>query len=270
MPIAPQGFPVAITFDLDAETMWTGGKPERAEMPITMSQGRYGPKIAMGRILDLLDREGIKATFFTPGAVVEDHPAVIEDMLKRGHELAHHSHTHPWLPKLSEAEEREEMEKGIAAIKAASGKAPVGYRSPHGEFGPATMNLIHEYGFGYSSNFFDDDSPYLHAKDGKATKLVELPYAWSLDDAPYFLFSAHHFGRVVQTPDAVLEVWKAEFDGLYAEDRMFMLVMHPQIIGRPSRMKMLERLIAYIRKHPNLWFARCDEIADTMRPRLAA
>ncbi len=81
---------------------------------------------------------------------------------------------------------------------------------------------------------------------------------------------AHHFGRVVQTPDAVLEVWKAEFDGLYAEDRMFMLVMHPQIIGRPSRMKMLEKLIAYIRKHPNLWFARCDEIADTVRPRLAA
>ena len=72
----------------------------------------------------------------------------------------------------------------------------------------------------------------------------------------------------MQAPSAVLEAWKMEFDMLYEEDREFVLAMHPQIIGRPSRIKALEGLIQHIQKHDDIWFGRCDEIANDLRPRL--
>jgi peptidoglycan-N-acetylglucosamine deacetylase len=268
MPLTRNGFPVTLTFDLDAETLWTGGRPERATMPITLSQGTYGPNVAMGRILDLLDRYSAKATFFTPGETVLRHPGTIEELLARGHELAHHGHTHAYLPKLSADQEREEMERGIEAIQRASGRRPAGYRAPHGEFGTATLDLIHRSGFAYSSNYQDDDSPYLHVMDGRTTNVVELPWMWAMDDAPYFLFSAHHFARSMQPPSVVQEIWQAEFDAMYDEDRMFMLVMHPQIIGRPSRLAMLERLLEHIASRTDVWLARCDEVADALRREL--
>jgi peptidoglycan/xylan/chitin deacetylase (PgdA/CDA1 family) len=268
MPLAPQGFPVMLTFDLDAETMWTSRDPKNAERPIVMSQGRYGWKIGMGRILDLLDRYGIKATFFVPGLVIQQRQALIEETMRRGHEIAHHSWSHAWIVTLTPEQEREEMEKGFEIIKRVTGRAPRGWRSPAAEFSAITLKLIQEYGFSYSSNFFDDDSPYLLEIDGKTTDIVEFPFAWVLDDAPFFNYSITLPGRTMQAPSAVLEAWTAEFDVLYREDREYVLAMHPQIIGRPSRITMLERLIKHIMGHKGVWFARCDEAAEAVRPGL--
>jgi peptidoglycan-N-acetylglucosamine deacetylase len=270
MPLTDHGFPVMLTFDLDAETLWTARDPKNAERPIAISQGRYGWKVGMGRILELLDRYGIKATFFVPGLIIEQRPHVIEDLLERGHELAHHSWSHAWITTLTPEQEREEMEKGIAIIKKVSGRSPVGYRSPAGEFSAITLKLLDEYGFGYSSNFFDDDSPYLLEIDKKISDIVEFPFAWVLDDAPFFLYSITLPGRTMHPPSSVLEGWVDEFDTLYREDREFVLAMHPQIIGRPSRIAMLERLIKHIMGHPNVWFARCDQVAEAVRPVLRA
>jgi hypothetical protein len=130
--------------------------------------------------------------------------------------------------------------------------------------------MLAEYRFGYSSNYFDDDSPYLHRIDGKLTDLVEFPFAWVLDDAPFFQYSITLLGRTMQAPSAVFEAWRREFDVLYREDRYFCLAMHPQIIGRPSRITLLEELIQYILGHPRVWLARCDEVADALRPALRA
>jgi peptidoglycan/xylan/chitin deacetylase (PgdA/CDA1 family) len=270
MPLAPQGFPVMLTFDLDAETMWTARDPKNAERPIVLSQGAYGWKVGMPRILELLDRYGLKVTFFVPGLIIEQRPALIEDLLKRGHELAHHSWSHAWIVNLTPAQEREEMDRGLAAIERVSGRRPIGYRSPAAEFSPITLSLLREYGFGYSSNYFDDDSPYLHRIDGALTDIVEFPFAWVLDDAPFFQYSITLPGRTMQAPSAVLEAWTREFDTLYREDREFVLAMHPQIIGRPSRITLLEALIKYILGHPGVWLARCDQVADAVRPRLRA
>ena len=268
MPIAPQGFPAMLTFDLDAETLWTARDPKNAERPIVLSQGRYGWKVGMGRILELLDRYDIKATFFVPGLVIQQRQALIEDVLKRGHEIAHHSWSHAWIVSLTPEQEREEMEKGFEIIKRVTGRAPRGYRSPAGEFSPITLKLIREYEFSYSSNYFDDDSPYLHVIDGEPTDIVEFPFAWVLDDAPFFLYSITLPGRTMHPPSSVLEGWIDEFDTLYREDREYVLAMHPQIIGRPSRITMLEKLIKHMRLHSRVWFARCDEVADAVRPGL--
>jgi len=257
MPLTSKGFPLFLTFDLDAETMWTARDPAYANRPILMSQGAYGWKVGTGRILDLLDRYGIKSTFFVPGLVIDQREALIEEILRRGHELAHHSYSHAWILSLTPEQEREEMERGWQSIKRVSGKAPRGWRSPAAEISPITMPMLVEYGFDYSSNFFDDDSPYLHSVEGRETKLVELPFRWVLDDAPFF-----------QAPSALLEAWKSEFDVLHAEDRMMMVGMHPQIIGQPSRLKVLEAFIEYALGHSGVWIGRCDEMVDDMRPGL--
>src|SRR4029453_10248639 len=113
MPLSPKGFPVLLSFDIDAETMWTGRDPKNAERPIVISQGAYGWKVGMPRILDLLARYGLRGTFFVPGLVMEQRPAMVEAILKAGHEIAHHSWSHAWIVNLTLEEEREEMDKGI-------------------------------------------------------------------------------------------------------------------------------------------------------------
>ena len=268
MPLAPKGFPAMLSFDLDAETMWTSRDPKNAERPVVLSQGAYGWKVGTGRILELLERHEIKATFFVPGLVIEQRWALCEDILRRGHEIGHHSWSHRWIIGLTPEEEREEMEKGIEIIERLTGSKPAGWRSPAAEFSPITMALLLEKGFRYSSNFFDDDTPYLHVVDGKVTDLVELPFAWVLDDAPFFQYSITLPGRTMQAPSAVREAWCAEFDTLYREDRAFMLAMHPQIIGRGSRLLALEGLIAHMKSHDKVWFATCGEVAEAIRPEL--
>ena len=239
MPLTSKGFPLFLTFDLDAETMWTGRDPAYAARPILMSQGAYGWKVGTGRVLDLLDRYGVKATFFVPGIIIDQREWLMEEILKRGHEIAHHSYSHSWILSLTPEQEREEMERGFQSIRRVTGRAPRGWRSPAAEISAITMPLLVEYGFDYSSNFFDDDSPYLHTVDGRETEIVELPFRWVLDDAPFFQYSIVLPGRTLQAPSAVLEAWKGEFDVLYAEDRMMMVGMHPELIGQPSRIKAL-------------------------------
>ncbi len=268
MPLPPRGFPVMLSFDLDAETMWTARDAQNAERPIVMSQGAYGWKTGTPRVLDLLDRYAIKSTFFVPGLVIQERQALAEEILERGHEIAHHSWSHRCIVNLSEAEEREEMAKGCDIIERLTGRPPAGYRSPAAEFSPLTMGLLQEFGFSYSSNYFDCDRPYLHVVNGIETDLVEFPFAWVLDDAPFFQYAISLPGRTMQAPEAVFQAWKAEFDMIYAENGAFSLAMHPQIIGRPSRLKVLEALIEHISAQPNVWFARCDEVAEAVRPLL--
>ena len=91
MPMTSRGLPVMLTFDLDAETMWTARDPKNADRPIVLSQGAYGWRTGVPRILKLLERYSIKSTFFVPGLVIEQRPEVAEAILEGGHEIAHHS-----------------------------------------------------------------------------------------------------------------------------------------------------------------------------------
>jgi peptidoglycan/xylan/chitin deacetylase (PgdA/CDA1 family) len=268
MHLTSRGFPLFLTFDLDAETMWTARDPSFASRPVMMSQGAYGWKVGAPRILALLERYGVKATFFIPGLIIDQRPALMERILAGGHEIAHHSYTHRWILSLTPDEEREEMEKGIESIVRTSGQRPRGWRSPAAEVSPITMPMLVKEGFSYSSNFFDDDSPYLHMVGGKLSRIMELPFRWVLDDAPFFQYSIALPGRTLQPPSSVLEAWKSEFDVLHAERRMMMVAMHPQLIGQPSRLKALEGLIEHALSHPDVWIGRCDEMVEDMRPRL--
>ncbi|MFA7438493.1 polysaccharide deacetylase [Castellaniella sp.] len=265
MSVTRRGFPLLLTFDLDFETMWLARDPEYARRPILMSQGAYGWKTGLPRILRLLDEFDVRCTFFVPGQMAEQHPAQIRGLVEAGHEVAHHSYSHRWIVNLSHEEERAEFEKGMEALTRITGVRPRGWRSPAAEFSDITLQLIREYGFDYSSNFFDADTPYLLEIDGQVTDIVELPFRWVLDDAPFFQYSIVLPGRTMQSPSAVLDAWTREFDVLYREQAMMMLGMHPQIIGQPSRLEVLRGLLEHARRHEGVWIGRCDEITDDMR-----
>jgi peptidoglycan-N-acetylglucosamine deacetylase len=268
MAFTNRGFPLFLTFDLDAETMWTSRDASYANRPILMSQGAYAYRVGVPRVLEVLRRYSIKATFFVPGLIIEQQPKTIEAILKDGHEIGHHSHTHRWIVNLSHQEEREEMEKGYLAVKNATGSAPRGYRSPAAEFSSISLDLIKEYGFSYSSNFFDNDSPYLLNINGQQTEIIELPFRWILDDAPFTQYSIVLPGRTMHAPSTILETWKTELDVLHAEDRMMMVAMHPEFIGQPSRITVLDGLIRHALEKSNIWMGRCDEMSDAIRPGL--
>jgi hypothetical protein len=107
----------------------------------------------------------------------------------------------------------------------------------------------------------DDFIPYVLNHNGNATNVVELPVSWELDDAPHFLFNFVPYLVGLSAPSKVYEIWTAEFEGAYMNNGVFTLTMHPQIIGRYHRLKMLEKLIAHISQHPDVSFATCSDVA---------
>lgn len=265
----PEKTPVLLTFDMDAETLWTARDPSGANKPVWVSQGHYGPKVGLPRILALLRRYDVTATFFVPGLVVQRNPAEVEAILQAGINIEHHSHTHTWSESLGKEEEREEFERGWQAIVSATGRKPHGWRSPAGELTPHSVSLMEEFGFRFSSNLFGSDSAHLLEDGGRRTDIVELPFAWALDDAPFFLYSNRLPGRAMSAPSAVAETWCLEFDGISQEPGThFMLGMHPQVIGRPSRLWALQRTIEHILDSGTGEFLDCAEYAERVRPAL--
>jgi peptidoglycan-N-acetylglucosamine deacetylase len=264
--VAGSGFPILLTFDLDAESAILARDPADADRPVTLSRGQYGPKRGLPRLLALLRREQIPATFFVPGWVVDHYPAAIDAILQEGHELAHHGYHHIPPASQSPADEEAALVAGSEAIRKASGHAPVGYRSPSWEFSAVTLQLLERYGFRYSSNCMDDDRPYIHERDGRATGLVELPVQWLLDDFPYFGVNPQR-GMLGQTPpDVAFAAWSTELEGLAREEgACFVLTMHPQLIGRASRVLLLERLIGFARALGPMEFLRCRDLAERVR-----
>lgn len=260
---------VTLTFDMDAETLWLARDPQSAKRPVWLSQGRYGPREGLPRILALLDATGIHATFFIPGLVAESYPAEVESIVSRGHEVGHHSYSHTWSENLDGSQEREEMARAMAVLEKIAGSRPRGWRSPAAEFTDQTVDLLEEFGFEYSSNMFDADSPYLLPNGDRTTRIIEYPFAWLLDDAPFFLYSNRLPGRSMAAPSAVLETWTREYDGLAEErGRCLVLGMHPQVIGRPSRLWALREFIEHVQRDGRGRFVTLADRTDELGPTL--
>lgn len=258
MVVWPQNAPSAVTvsFDFDAEEVWIGEDPANAARPGVLSQGTYGPRVAMPLILDMLDRHRITATFFIPGADAERHASSVRDIVAAGHEVAHHGYTHRSPSELSPREERDELVRGLEVLRSC-GAEVVGYRSPSWDFSDRTLDLLAEHGLLYSSNLMDDIRPYRHVSH----PLVEVPVSWILDDAPHFWFAAATWDKTIRSPREVEELWLAETDALARLGAHAMLTMHPQIIGRPSRLEMLDRVLAHL-VDSGAWIATAREVAE--------
>ncbi len=259
----PNGAQVAVllSFDVDNETISLRyGEPTVG----ALSQGEYGARVGLGRVVDLLDRYEIPASFFIPAVSLQLNPAMAGVIKAAGrHEFAIHGWIHELNTSLGAAEERDLLVRAIAYVEEVTGARPVGYRAPSWNFSPNTLDIIRELDFLYDSSLMADDRPYELMADGEATGMVELPVEWILDDAPV----VNPRGASYSAPNHVLQVYIDEFDRAYEEGTMFLLTMHPHYIGHRSRIVILEQLIDHIRSRGrgNVWFATHREVAEYVK-----
>lgn len=256
---------VSLTFDVDAEAGWLGEGDEYERRLTTLSEGKYGVTRGIPRILSLLDRFDIPATFFVPGYTADYHPGLVQTLLDAGHEIAHHGYMHLRSDKVSEQQQIDEIEKGLGALARAGAPKPRGYRSTSWELTPETFALLIEHGFGYDSSCMGDDRPYVERYE--SMEILELPVHWSLDDWPRFGWNIDGGGNVSDAAE-LYRCWTTEFDSARDEQRHTTFTMHPEVIGRPYRLAQLERVIEHMTDTHDVWFARLDEVADLTAPAL--
>ena len=249
---------VALSFDPDHET---GTLREGSTSVGRLSQGQYGSRAGVPRILDLLRRHGIRASFFVPAVVAKLYPDEQRRIVDDGHEIGMHGWIHERTSPLPEDVERDLMRRAFDTLTKASGQTPVGVRVPSWDFSENTLKLIRELGLLYDSSLMADDEPYELLENGEPTGVVELPVEWIKDDAPYLNMNRFEAIRPYTPPSAVLEIFRREFDGAVAENGLFLLTMHPHIIGHRSRMAILEELVQHIKATPGVWFATHEEVA---------
>jgi peptidoglycan/xylan/chitin deacetylase (PgdA/CDA1 family) len=226
------------------------------------SDASYGPDVGTPRILDLLDRHGIQASFFVPGFTAERHPDLLREMVVRGHEVGHHGYLHERLDSVGPDEEERILIHGMRILESITGKTPRGYRSPAWELNPTTPALLKRHGFVYDSSLMGDDQPYL-IPAGEGEPLIEIPVQWINDDWPHFGFCSNPSrGFGISSQEKVFEIWSEEFAGYYDYGGCYVLTMHPFVIGRPSRIRLLSRMIELINGFEGVWWATLEQVAD--------
>ena len=263
----PAGYRAAacFTFDMDAESAILFEHPEAAGWLDVMSHQAYGPRTGGARILRVLDRQQIRATFFVPGYTAERWPETVRAVRDAGHEIGHHGYLHEGARSApDEGTEERRLLRGLEALDAVLGVRPVGYRAPMWESSYRLPALLKRHGFLYDSGLMDADHPYLLATGAAdAPSIVELPCHWSLDDwEPYNYLPGITGTGLIASPADVLARWTLELEALVDEGGLFMLTNHPFISGRASRAVALESLIKRAQAIDGLWIASAREIAE--------
>lgn len=260
---------VMITFDVDAETIWHTFDPSVARRPKTRSIGEYGPRRGVPRVLDLLDKHGVRASWMVPGRTAENWPDAVRAVASAGHEVGNHGFLHENFADMDVATQREVLLRANDVLEKLSGERPVGYRTPAGDMIPQTPGLLAELGFRWSSSMRGDDRPSFLLDQGKLTDIVEIPAHWELDDFPQFMFNYHPpfpsgQCRIANYQD-VLDTWLTEFDAYYDLGLCYVIMFHPQAIGTPGRIDLLDKLIGHITSRPGVWLATGAEVAEWWR-----
>jgi peptidoglycan/xylan/chitin deacetylase (PgdA/CDA1 family) len=259
---------LALTFDVDAESAILAVDPAYAARLTTMSHQAYGPKVGVPRILRMLERTGVRGSFFVPGLTADRYPGTVEAILAAGHEIGHHGYSHVPYHALSDDEQRRDVERALASLERITGERPEGFRAPWWELTNSTPALLAELGFSWDSSMMDDDRPYL--LDSGSGILVEMPVHWMLDDWEQYAFLPEpHIGAVIESPAKVLDLWTGELDALAAEGGLMVLTSHPFLSGRASRVATLERVVEHARAAGGIWIAPLGEIAAHTRTVIA-
>jgi peptidoglycan/xylan/chitin deacetylase (PgdA/CDA1 family) len=246
---------VCLSFDFDALSVWLAY--ERTT-PAMLARGEYGARVGVPRILDLLERHGVRATFFVPGHTVESFPQETQSILERGHEVAHHSYAHVDPSGQSRGEEEADMERALGVLDRI-GVKPLGFRSPSADLSESTLELVEAHGFVYDSSLMTDDYRPFHPRigdqvsrdeplvRGRESALWELPMCFELDDWVHFQFNFEPYRKGGAPPSHVLEIWRDEFDWMHehVNGGVLTVCMHPQVIGRGHRIAMLAAFVEH-------------------------
>lgn len=254
---------VAITFDMDADSLIHIARPEDSHRRLyPTSMGRYGPNVAVPRILDTYRRFGLRQSFFIPGWCIERYPDTVEAILKDGHEIGHHGWIHED-PIATYGNQREPFERALDAHRRICGKVPRGYRAPVYNITDEVVDLMLEHGMTYDSSLMGDDIP--HSLQAPKGRLYEMPVHWGTDDWPPFA----HYDEIgylmpVKSPSEGLAAFWEEFESQYEAGGFFMLILHPFLTGRLARWRQVEKWIEGVLKTRKVWFTTLGGIADHM------
>lgn len=269
-PVAEPRLTVAITFDSDA----ISDSVRRGDPPVKLSHGEFGPRVATPRILDVLEREAIGATWFIPGHTLETFPESTASIQARGHEIACHGWFHEDFSTLKAKEQRQILDRCVEATAKVTGSPPAGNRAPYWALGPETLELVEATGFRYDSSLMADDYHLYRVRHGdrhsvehgttwgSEGRLVQVPVYWALDDWPYFEPGPGRDG--LSTPSKVLEIWLGELHYAYEHSPggLLTVTMHPECIGRGHRMTVLETFIEECKSLGGVVFERLDHFVD--------
>jgi len=262
-PLRPKSWPggarcaVALSFDSDHET---NELREGGESIGRLSQGQYGNRQGVPRILQILKKQDVKASFFVPAVTALLYPDEQRRVVAEGHEVGIHGWIHERNSELPRDAERELQMRSADVLETISGTRPVGIRTPSWDFSPHTLAITKEMGLLYDSSLMADVDCYELEMDGAPTGVVELPVEWIRDDAVYFNMNRFAGLRPYTPPQAVFDIFKREFDAAYREGGIFQLTMHPHISGYRSRIWILDELIGYMRSNAGVWFATHADI----------
>ncbi|MFX0208661.1 MAG: polysaccharide deacetylase [Candidatus Hodarchaeota archaeon] len=248
---------VCLTFDFDADSV----QARELEEPGRISKGLFAVRRGMPRILSLLDKHNIKATFFICGWVAEKYTELTKSIIDYQHEIAAHGYLHEYFDTLSIYEEKAIINNTTQILERFTEKI-LGFRAPYFKLSSNTLRLLAEAGYIYDSSLMADDHPYLLSFPDSAKKMIEFPVEWFLDD--WVMFENHQ-----HSPENVFEIWKSQFDAfLDMEDvptshRIINYTFHPACIGHAYRIKILDRLISHM-KSKNTRFVRMMDAAEEL------
>ena len=267
---------VCLSVHFDAVSTWLWSF-DSWDMPTRHSRGVFGADVGAPRLLDLLDRYDVPTTWCIPGHTIESFPEVCGEVHDRGHGVQHHGWTHrgPSTFESREAEKRD-IERGIESISDLTGERPTGYASPAWDFSSHTLDILRELDFEWDSSVMaadfrphylregweaPEDGPY---QRGEPTDLLELPVSWERDDFPPFTYTwsrPHRMGYVPE--DAVFRKWYDQFDWMYdnVDDGVFVLTMHPQVMGQGHRLERLGEFVEHAAGKPGVSFERLSDVA---------
>ncbi|AVA24245.1 polysaccharide deacetylase family protein [Rhizobium sp. NXC24] len=253
---------VAFTFDIDTDSfLHLSFGAKMPDMVATTSWARYD-EIALPRILQIYRDFGLKQTFFYPAWCMERYPQLVEDILKEGHELAHHGYIHESMSRLPSREiEVELIVRGVEVFEKLTGERPRGFRAPNYHFSRYTASILAELGFQYDASLMDDDVPSVYETAGGS--LIGLPSSGALDDwAQYVNNSEVGSVRSIKSPDEAAKTYMAEFEAAYKYGGMWIGVWHPWVSGRLARAEAMRDMIQRMQGRGDVWFTTMRGIAS--------
>ncbi len=229
------------------------------------SWARYGGTTGIWRLLEILDRHGVRGTVFASGVIAERYPEALQAAARAGHELAAHSYAQEIVPAyLDEAEERDNITKSVAALERAAGVRPRGWVSPRGTPSLQTPRLLAEHGFAWTKDCFDSDLPYIMDAGGRP--LVAIPLLMEVNDMPLVV-------RYGSPHRVYFQVFQDLFERLYQAEpapTFLDVTAHAHVFGRPLGGRIFDEVIRYCRGIAGLWHPTHSQVADLVLQTQAA
>ena len=258
----PNGKKIAVSVTVMFETWSEGAAPNYSVQTTHLKSGTvdhaakawstYGGRVGVWRLIRMLDRLQIPGTFFTNARCAEIYPEAVKQIARSGHDIAGHAYTQDQLlAYLSLEEQARTIRKSVDLLQGCSGKKVTGWGSPVVAFTPETAGFLAEAGLRWTCDVTYADLPIrIHTPKG------------DIAGVPTSDFSDNRVMRA--SPRDLFDAHKGTFDYLSQNEPMSLLVMviHCQFGGRPLMTSVVQEILAYFAKSPDVWFARHEELAD--------